>query len=333
MKIFISYASGDRSRAEEIAFSLRDRGHEVALDRDDLCAGEGLEKSIAQAVTKSEFFIVFMSLKTIAEGRDILTEARQDANEGALSEWVLKKRPQEADAVEDALIQSILQADYQSLREEYVSHGLDPDQAIAIIDSAIERAKSSDSTQQVQRAELEVNGAETPLPLQASHTAFSGHGFPSSGEAIGPPRTAIRDRVRTLWQMLSLRYAIASTAAIIFIVGLVGLFLHGSWPSNRPEARSCGAAVCPPAAGRGSKDAEIVVIWPSTPQAGVKLCNELQAGNVICNLVQGGDQAQIISLTVSMPPDKAAGFCKKIEAGGNACQSSFIAGMPNNTAR
>jgi hypothetical protein len=239
----------------------------------------------------------------------------------------LKKRTarQEADA-EDALIQRILQTDYQSLREEYLSHGLDPDQAIATIDSAIERAKSSGATQQVQQAKLEVSIAETRLPLHASHRAstqaeiiaLSSHRSPSSGEAMGPPRTAVRDRVRTLWPILSSRYAIASTALII--VGLVGLlfFLHDSWPPNRPDTYAM------------SKDAEMVVVWPATPQAGVALCNELRAGRVVCSFVQGRDQAQSI-LAVSVPRDKIADFCKKVEANGNVCESSFMALGPQGS--
>jgi hypothetical protein len=53
MKIFLSYASEDRSTAEAIAFSLRDRGHNVFLDRDGLQVGEGFDKSIEQAVNTS----------------------------------------------------------------------------------------------------------------------------------------------------------------------------------------------------------------------------------------------------------------------------------------
>jgi hypothetical protein len=326
MKIFVSYASGDRLPAEEIAISLRDWGNEVFLDRDDLRAGEGFRKSIAQAANKSEFFILLIGRKSVAEGRSILFEEHQDANEGALSEWVdtvntLKTRTarEEADA-EDAFIQRILQTDYESLRQEYVSRGLNPDHAIATIDSAIKRVKS------VQRAKLEVSGDETRVPLQATNRvnsqaeiiAFSGHGSPSSGEAIGPHRNAVRDRVRTLWRMLSLQYAIASTAAIIFIFVLVWLlsFLHGSRPPNYSEQYGFIAT---------SKDAELVVISPSTPQAGIDLCNELRE-SFVCSRLPGGKQGILV---LSMPRDKVADFCKKIEANGNACQSSFIAIAPD----
>jgi hypothetical protein len=74
MKIFLSYASEDRSTAEAIAFSLRDRGHEVFLDRDGLRVGEGFDKSIEQAVNKSNIFIFLISPQSVAEGRYTLTE-------------------------------------------------------------------------------------------------------------------------------------------------------------------------------------------------------------------------------------------------------------------
>jgi hypothetical protein len=74
MKIFLSYASEDRSTAEAIAFSLRDRGVEVFLDRDGLRAGEGFDKSIEQAVNKSNIFIFLISPDSVAEGRYTLTE-------------------------------------------------------------------------------------------------------------------------------------------------------------------------------------------------------------------------------------------------------------------
>jgi hypothetical protein len=74
MKTFLSYASEDRSIAESIAFSLRGRGHEVFLDRDGLQAGEGFDKSIEQAVNKSNIFIFLISPESVAEGRHTLTE-------------------------------------------------------------------------------------------------------------------------------------------------------------------------------------------------------------------------------------------------------------------
>jgi hypothetical protein len=74
MKIFLSYASEDRSAAEAIAFSLRDRGYDVFLDRDGLRVGEGFDKSIEQAVNKSNIFIFLISPDSVAEGRYTLTE-------------------------------------------------------------------------------------------------------------------------------------------------------------------------------------------------------------------------------------------------------------------
>jgi hypothetical protein len=74
MKIFLSYVSLDRSTAEAIAFSLRDRGHKVFLDRDDLPVGQGFDERIEGAVKQSEIFVFLISPDSVAEGRYTLTE-------------------------------------------------------------------------------------------------------------------------------------------------------------------------------------------------------------------------------------------------------------------
>ena len=61
MEIFLSYASEDKATAESITFSLRDRGHTVFLDRDDLPAGESFDQKIERAVNdliSSSFLLV-----------------------------------------------------------------------------------------------------------------------------------------------------------------------------------------------------------------------------------------------------------------------------------
>jgi TIR domain/VHL beta domain len=76
MKIFLSYATPDKSMAESIAFSLRSRGHEVFLDRDDLPAGESYDQRIERAVSNSDIFIFLISPDSVAQGRYALTELK-----------------------------------------------------------------------------------------------------------------------------------------------------------------------------------------------------------------------------------------------------------------
>jgi hypothetical protein len=74
MKIFICYASEDRAAAESIAFSLRGRGHEVFLDRDDLPAGENYDQQIERAIKDTEIFVFLISPDSVTTGRFTMTE-------------------------------------------------------------------------------------------------------------------------------------------------------------------------------------------------------------------------------------------------------------------
>ena len=76
MHIFLSYASPDKGAAESIAFSLRNRGYTVFLDRDDLPAGQSYDEQIWRAVKRSQFFIFLISPNSVAEGRYALTELK-----------------------------------------------------------------------------------------------------------------------------------------------------------------------------------------------------------------------------------------------------------------
>jgi len=62
----------------------------------------------------------------------------------------------ELEAIEDAFIQSILDADGQSVREEYTSLGLNPDDVVAAMDRTIEGAKAQCATQQLEKARAEL---------------------------------------------------------------------------------------------------------------------------------------------------------------------------------
>lgn len=74
MQIFVSYASEHKSTAEPIAFSLRNRGHKVFLDRDDLPAGAGYEDRIHSGIAQSDLFIFLISPESVVKGRFTLTE-------------------------------------------------------------------------------------------------------------------------------------------------------------------------------------------------------------------------------------------------------------------
>ena len=74
VRIFVSYASEDRPLAERIAFGLRDEGHTVFLDRDDLPAGQTYDGQIRRAIETSDLFIFLISPSAIESGRYTLTE-------------------------------------------------------------------------------------------------------------------------------------------------------------------------------------------------------------------------------------------------------------------
>jgi hypothetical protein len=84
----------------------------------------------------------------------------------------------ELEAIEDAFVQSVLDADDQSLREEFTSAGLDPDNLIFEIGSAIERAKSLCAKQRLEAARAELAAFRsrsrevTSIEREAAHRQF-----------------------------------------------------------------------------------------------------------------------------------------------------------------
>jgi hypothetical protein len=74
MKIFLSHASEDKEAAESVAYSLRNRGHLVFLDRDDLPVGRSYDQRIELAIKDSDLFIFLISPPSVAQGRYTLTE-------------------------------------------------------------------------------------------------------------------------------------------------------------------------------------------------------------------------------------------------------------------
>lgn len=74
MKIFLSHASDQKAQAEQIAFSLRSRGHSVFLDRDDLPPAKSFDEQIEKGVASSDFMVFLISPASVAKGRYTLTE-------------------------------------------------------------------------------------------------------------------------------------------------------------------------------------------------------------------------------------------------------------------
>jgi tetratricopeptide (TPR) repeat protein len=76
MDIFISYASEQRTLAEEIALALRGEGHQVFFDRSELPEGEAYNARIREAIEACDLLIFLVSPEAVAEGRYTLTELR-----------------------------------------------------------------------------------------------------------------------------------------------------------------------------------------------------------------------------------------------------------------
>ena len=76
MKVFVSYASEDRARAEMVMESLAARGHDVFFDRDasSLPPGASFEDKIEQAIAQTEAFVFLISPHSVTSGCFALTE-------------------------------------------------------------------------------------------------------------------------------------------------------------------------------------------------------------------------------------------------------------------
>ncbi len=74
MQIFLSYASQDRAAAQAIERGLREQGHDVFFDRDDLPAGEEFHNRIRRAIEQSDLLIFLVSPDSVDAGSYTLTE-------------------------------------------------------------------------------------------------------------------------------------------------------------------------------------------------------------------------------------------------------------------
>ena len=76
MDIFLSYASEDRPRAEEVALALRNDGHEVFFDRTQLEGGENYHQVIRDRLATTDLLIFLITPKSVEAGGYALSELR-----------------------------------------------------------------------------------------------------------------------------------------------------------------------------------------------------------------------------------------------------------------
>lgn len=74
MKVFLTYASEQKSIAETVAFSLRSRGFGVFLDKDDLPPGRSYDEQIEAAIRASDYLVYLISPQSVQPGRYTRTE-------------------------------------------------------------------------------------------------------------------------------------------------------------------------------------------------------------------------------------------------------------------
>lgn len=76
MKIFLSYATEIRERAESVNAALLTAGHDVFFDREDLSAGQRYDDRIRSAIEGSDLFLFLISPAAVAAGRYTRTELK-----------------------------------------------------------------------------------------------------------------------------------------------------------------------------------------------------------------------------------------------------------------
>jgi hypothetical protein len=68
MRIFLSYASEDRTRIEPIRLALVGQGHDIFYDREDLKPGEAFDAKIRAAIERCDLFVCFLTPHTVDAG-------------------------------------------------------------------------------------------------------------------------------------------------------------------------------------------------------------------------------------------------------------------------
>jgi formylglycine-generating enzyme required for sulfatase activity len=74
MKIFLSYASEDRPRADAVRHALAAQDHDVFFDREDLLPGEAYDARIRDAIHRSDLFIILLTPNALDAGSYTLNE-------------------------------------------------------------------------------------------------------------------------------------------------------------------------------------------------------------------------------------------------------------------
>jgi hypothetical protein len=74
VQVFLCYAAEDKAIAEPIAFSIRARGHNVFLDRDDLPPAGEYDLRVERAIETSQLIVFLVSPASTAKGRYTLSE-------------------------------------------------------------------------------------------------------------------------------------------------------------------------------------------------------------------------------------------------------------------
>lgn len=74
MKVFLSYASEDRTTAAALNRALLEQGHDVFFDREDLPVGEEFHVRIRRAIEDSDLFVFLVSDHALAAGSYALSE-------------------------------------------------------------------------------------------------------------------------------------------------------------------------------------------------------------------------------------------------------------------
>jgi hypothetical protein len=74
MHLFLSYAREHQATADAIVLRLRQAGHDVFFDKDDLPPAESYDNQIRQALKDSDGLVFLISPESVAHGRYTLTE-------------------------------------------------------------------------------------------------------------------------------------------------------------------------------------------------------------------------------------------------------------------
>lgn len=74
VKIFLSYASPDRTLVEPIRYALAQQRHDIFFDREDLQPGEEFDSRIRREIERCELFLCFITPNTVDAGSYTLSE-------------------------------------------------------------------------------------------------------------------------------------------------------------------------------------------------------------------------------------------------------------------